>query len=568
MGECQSRTARRGFVAVVGWSALIAGVTVAGPPLVDRPIVWHEDDRRDIPRPESRRVGLVREAMDESLWHPMDRMFDPARALRRIAGDPKTHAAANANLLDEVPNSTWFTNRIGLFPMSPVAVARGPLTGDGPVRPWTIVQAKTEGLTPGFNIQDAQGDTYLIKFDAPGYLGMASAAGVISGRLLFAAGYNVPEDFVVTFRRGELFLAPDVFFTPDSGPSRAMTDADVDAILAQVDQPRPGEWRALASKFLPGVPVGPFSWSGRRGDDPNDRVNHEDRRELRGLRMFAAWLGHYDTKQGNTLDMYVTERDRSFLRHYFIDFASTLGAGANGPYAMAGFEHGADLPAIGGRTLSFGLQEDAWRKLRRPPGLDEVGFFESTLFDPIEFKPLMNNAAFANLSDRDGYWAAKIISAFTDRHLEAVVAQGAYRNPTAAEYVARVLGERRDKIARYWFERVPPLDFFRIVDSVFRFQDLAVERGISPETARYRLRAAATSATRRVAEWTEWIALDRTELPFDRILGSANVARHGADAFPFLAIDVEVNRGNRWSDPVRVFVARASRRIVAVDREP
>jgi hypothetical protein len=549
------------------WCGLVAGSFGAWTTLADAPIIWHEDDRRDIPKPESREVGLIREVMDESIWHPLDRLFNPARAVRRIAGNPKTHPAANVNQLDEVPNSSWFTNRIGLFPMSPAAAARGPAQGNGPDRPWTIISAKTEGLSPGFNIRDARGEIYLIKFDAPGYLGMASAAGVISGRILHAIGYNVPEDYVVTFRRDDLTLDPDVeFVPPQGGPQRLMTKADVDTILHQVEQLPDGAWRALASKFLSGSPVGPFSWKGRRGDDPNDRVNHEDRRELRGMRMFAAWLCHFDLKQGNTLDMYVTEGNRRFLRHHFIDFASTLGSGANGSFEMACFEHGADFPAMAGRALSFGLHEDAWRKLTRPSGLEEVGFFESELFDPIEFKPLTNNAAFANMSDRDGYWAAKIIAAFTDRHLDALVAEGKYRNPAAAEYVARVLGKRRDKIARYWFKRVPPLDFFVPEGTVIRFHDLGAERGLFPGPARYRARAAAARPDRAHGPWTPWSEFAELEIPLPSLVQDAVVGSTLVDAFPFLAIEIEVNRGSEWSSPLVIFVARASGRVVAVER--
>lgn len=566
MGVYRSRIVSRPLAIAVAWSTVVAGAYAADPPLADVPIVWHEDDRRDVPKPEPRAVGIIREVMDESVWYPLDRLFNPARALRRIVGNPKTHPAANVNRLDEVPNSSWFTNRIGLFPMSPEVAARGPTRGNGPERPWTIISAKTEGLSPGFNVHDARGDIYLIKFDAPGFLGMASAAGVISGRILHAAGYNVPEDYVVTFPREELVLGPGVEFVPQLGPRRPMTEADVDAILHGVEQLPGGEWRALASKFLSGSPVGPFSWKGRRGDDPNDRVNHEDRRELRGMRMFAAWLCHFDLKQDNTLDMYVTEGSRHFLRHHFLDFASTLGSGANGSFELACFEHGADFPAMGGRVLSFGFQEDAWRKLRRPSGLDEVGFFESLLFDPIEFKPLTNNAAFANLSDRDGYWAAKIVSAFTDRHLEALVAEGEYRNPAAAEYVARTLGERRDKIARYWFERVPPLDFFVPEGTSIRFHDLGVERALFPGPARYRVRASATRSDHHRQSWTEWIELAELEVPLAGMTRDPVIQATSLDAFPFLAIEIEVNRGSEWSSPVLVFVAGISGRVVAVER--
>ena len=113
------------------------------------------------------------------------------------------------------------------------------------------------------------------------------------------------------------------------------------------------------------------------------------------------------------------------------------------------------------RALSLGLYEDPWRRLRRSDSLPEIGYFESTVFTPQSFKPLEPNTAFANLTDRDGYWAAKIISAFTDEQLLAVAEQGQYENPEATHYIARTLAERRDKIVRCWFDAVPPLDFFR-----------------------------------------------------------------------------------------------------------
>ena len=42
-----------------------------------------------------------------------------------------------------------------------------------------------------------------------------------------------------------------------------------------------GAIRATASEFLPGTPMGGFSPSGRRTDDPNDRIAHQHRRSLR-----------------------------------------------------------------------------------------------------------------------------------------------------------------------------------------------------------------------------------------------------------------------------------------------
>jgi hypothetical protein len=256
------------------------------------------------------------------------------------------------------------------------------------------------------------------------------------------------------------------------------------------------------------------------------------------------------------------------LRHYFIDFASTLGAGATGPFPKANFEYAFDISASFGRMLALGLHEDDWRKLKRPEGLEEVGYYESEQFDPAEWKPLNPNAAFANLTDRDGYWAAKIVSAFTDTDIEAMVAEGKYRNPEAARWIARGMAERRDKIARYWFDRVAPLDFFAFDRGSFRFRDLGVERGIYLDNASaYRIRVAACDADRRKGAWSAWIENERPE--FDLVAAGAAasaIGREDATRRPFVAVEASVGRSGKWSRPVRAYVARQSGRVVAVER--
>jgi hypothetical protein len=329
----------------------------------------------------------------------------------------------------------------------------------------------------------------------------------------------------------------------------------------------PGPIRAIASKYLSGEPVGPFDWLHRRKDDPNDHVDHEERRELRGLKIIAGWINHFDVKQLNTLDMYVEEDGDRFLRHHLIDFASTLGGGATGPKAPFGYEFALDGWAILGRSFALGFHEDPWRRLERPVGLEEIGYFENTRYRPHKSKGQYPNSAFANFTDRDGYWAAKIISAFSDDHLRAVVATGKYRNPEAEAYMIRMLGERRDKAVRHWFDRVAPLDFFSFDGSTLEFHDLGEERGLYPGMASYyRVQVAAIDGDRNTPGWSEWIELEETLV----LLGDPGVAPvvdgSPATEYSFLAFRLQVNRGNGWSSRVTVFASRDSRRIVELVR--
>lgn len=559
------------FVAALACAPL-RGAFAGEAPLRDAPVVWEMDDRTDAPKPAERDPNLLRDGIDESFIHPIGRLFNPSRLVRKVGtlfGGDHVQAASNLNALDEVPNSSWFTNRIGLLPVTPADAARGPLKDDGPDRsaPWTVVSAKTQGVTPGFNIKDARGQTYLLKFDPPCCPGMSSAAGVITGRLLHTAGYNVPEDFVVTFRREDLVLGEKVRFTDSEGAKRTMTVEDLERILSSVVRDPGGSWRAIASKFLSGKPVGPFSWRGRRKDDPLDPVRHENRRELRGLHVIAAWLDHFDMKQGNTLDMYVEEGGRHYVRHYLIDFASTLGAGASGPFPMGNYEYAFDVPAIFGRAFGVGVYQSPWERIDRPAGLGEVGFLESKEFEPSKWKPLNPNATFANLTDRDGYWGAKIVSAFTHEQLEAAVATGQYQNPEAARFVVRMLEERRDKIARHWFGRVAPLDFFTVDGEIVRFRDLGEERAIYPGTTpRYRARVAAVAADRGGAEWSGWTEMSEPVVDLSVAVVVEPIRSASVEKRPFLAVETQVNRGEGWSPSATVYVARASGRVVALSR--
>ena len=58
--------------------------------------------------------------------------------------------AKNVNTIDEVPDSSWFTNRIVARPITMDEAVLGPLTSDGPAAgPWTVVAQKVQGSLPG-----------------------------------------------------------------------------------------------------------------------------------------------------------------------------------------------------------------------------------------------------------------------------------------------------------------------------------------------------------------------------------------------------------------------------------
>lgn len=567
----RTRPALRRTAAPLALAAALAaaapGALAARPPLADAPAVWHADDRRPVPVPAPDEPGIVPYAFTSFVSRPVARFFHPGRLVRRAGtGDPG-RPAGDVNVLDEVVDSSWFTNRIGLRELTDAELVQGPAHGtalhEGPDRsaPWTVVGAKTAGVTPGFRISDARGDTWLLKFDPPTHPGMTIRAGVVSNLLFHAMGFNTPVDRIVEFDAADLVIRDGTTIELERGVAVPLTAANLDSVLAATGSVFGGRYQALASRYLDGIPLGPFDDQGRRADDPNDRLKHQDRRELRALAVFGAWVNHFDIKRHNSLDTYVGEPGRGWVKHHLIDFASTLGGFGDEPVLRFGHEYGFDVFPVLGRMIGFGLVEDAWIGQTRPAGLDEVGLFEAAHFAPDAWKPDLPHSAVADCTRQDAYWAAKIVSAFGDRQLRLVVEQGRYRDPAAVDYLVRTLAARRDRIARHWFAQVPPLDYFTPVAGGVAFADLAVERGYARAgRTRYRYRLAAVTADREAGAWTDWI-----ETP-DRLFATGG-APAATPARPFLAVRFQVRRGDGpWSPEATVYQAAASGRIVGVER--
>lgn len=531
-------------------------------PLMDAPVVWFASDDQPIAMPAFHEPGLVPYSLESFISRPFSRFFHPGRLARKIGDGYAGRRAANVNSLDEVINSTWFTNRVGLHYLSCEDVALGPGYAQGPDRsePWVIVGAKTAGVTPGFRIRDAKGDVWLLKFDPPSHPGMTIRAGVVSNLIFHALGYNVPSDRLVVFDLEDLVVGEGAMMKLPRTGKVPMTAANLDSILQSTNSIFDGNYHALASKYLSGKPIGPFDDQGRRKDDPNDTIKHQDRRELRALRVFGAWVNHFDTKMLNSLDMYVGQPDQGHIKHHLIDFASTMGGFGADPVKRFGYEYGVDLPAMLGRFLALGFHEDLWVELERPEGLEEIGLFDVATFEPEKWKPDLPHSAMANLTAADGYWAAKVLSGISLEHIRTMVNEARYQDPRAAEFLVETLRGRQEKIIRYWFSEVPPLDFFQIEGSVMQYSDLGSDRGFFPgsETL-YRYRLAVVDEQRNPLQWSSWIESTVSEIP----LGEAP-AGHGD--FPFLAMECQLNRGQGWNSSTTAYLATASGAVVAVDR--
>lgn len=487
-------------------AAILAAVLVAAPPALaaqqsKKPAARHTNvsrveqqpvdpatpidyDGQPIRAPKERDPGLLAHLIHESVIAPLATTFDIPDKMLKLVGVERVPEAANINDFDEVPNSSWFTNRNHMRALSPQQVREGPFESVQPTPPYTIKSVKRHGFNPGFNIKDAAGKRWVVKLDATGYPQLSSGAGVVSSRLVWAAGYNISHDEAFKFSRDELKLDEDLAKGKDGEPP--FGEEQLKALLTRGARGTDGRYYASASLFLPGTPIGPLSFRGKRPDDPNDRFRHKNRRELRGLYVVYSWINNWDVKDHQSLDTYGPDSANGHVTHYLLDVNGSLGASAEGPKDPPyGYEKRVDGHWTLRRLVTLGFVQEPWRKAHQESGISSVGHFESERFQPNTWKPLQYAEPFRRMTPADAYWGAKLVASFTDAQIAAAIDAAGYEDPRARDYLQKMLVQRRDKIARYWFEKVAPLDFFQVERGTLLFHDLAVDLGyVAPRSYR------------------------------------------------------------------------------------
>jgi hypothetical protein len=390
--------------------------------------VWSVDDTTRIAPPAARGWNRYRAYIDESLAPVDERLAlrGPGRAL-------------DLNSIDEVPASTWFA-------LHPAAAAPVALDHSGPLQ---VLDARFDGPDPYFVVRDARGMRYWLDFDAPGAPERRTAAAVVSGRLLRAAGFPALDCDIDAIRREELVLAPGASRTGEFGGTDELTAKDLDRFLGRLSlAANDGKVRVAASRIPAGTALGSFVERGVRADDPNDRIPHQDRRSLRGLALFAAWLDYTAFREDRTLDVYLNPQ--RFVRHYLRGLARTLGAGPRAPQERAG-EGFAALTAPG--------------------------------FDPRAWAPLDPCAFFEAMGWGDALWATRRLLAVTPEQIQQAVEAARLSDREQAVFLAGALLERRERIGRAWLDRVNGADRFTVRESapgrwVLECEDLGVRAGL------------------------------------------------------------------------------------------
>ena len=433
---------------------------------------------------------------DDPVWQDDDRAFDAGGALKvdrsegydfllnsfGSPGDRRDIRAMNVNTVDEVPDSSWFTNRIGRRSLSIAEIERGPDSiAPFDITDWVITGGKgPAGFQPGFRAVDARDkrplpQRFQLEGDTEDFPELATGGEMIGTYVYHAIGYNVVDNYIVNVDPKRITISPKATIRDASG-SRPFTKADLDGILRLLARNPDGTYRMTASRYVhwgEGSTLESFQYFGTRPDDPNDIYPHEHRRELRANRVFSAWLNHDDSRGINSLDMLVGEKGRQWIKHYMFDFGSILGSS---PRRWSGVEY----MYVGGPTwkglLSLGLWIQPWQLINYPGDLPpSVGRVEGDAFQPEKWKPEYPNPAFDNMRADDAFWGARIVAAFSDEAIAAIVRNAKYSDPRATDYITRSLIKRRDKIARVWLNGVNPLVNFELsADGVLTFENAAI----------------------------------------------------------------------------------------------
>ena len=510
-----------------------------------------DSDLLPIPMPSEVEVSQIYDLMENTF-------------VRRPDTNEINVKAENVNTLGEVPHSSWFHNRMGHRDMTLEELVRGPNQIEGPDRTqaWTIIAVKAQGITPGFTIRDGRGDVYFIKFDPPRYPQLTTATEIISTKFFHALGYNVPENYLSRIRRGGVNISPDALLEDTDGKERRVRDSDIDRIFRRAYQLPDGNTPVIASRRLPGTPLGPFKYFGTRGDDPNDIFPHHNRRELRGLRVFAAWLNHDDSRSINTLDMYLGEPGQGHVKHHLIDFGSCLGSGsiklqgrrAGNEYM---FEWGPALKS----AFTFGLWDRRWRHTKYPD-YPAVGRFEGDQFQPQLWKPEYPNPAFERMQTEDVLWATRIVSRFSGDMIRALVRTGQIVDREAEQYLAQALIKRRDKIIQHYLSQLNPVTDFEVATasegSRLRFTNLGMETGLASSCSYQYQWFRFDNLSRERAAVGESGTSDQPSLP----LPQTDVA------YLVLELSSESSEHPSWKNKVSVFLRNdpAGPSIVGIER--
>jgi hypothetical protein len=364
-------------------------------------------------------TGLLNEALKDHTLRQVAQKLNLVRDVRQILGiaDRANDLARDGSVLD----SAFFTNRdpAGATPAGVVREAEA----HAPKGRLRMTDRKSGGTSEGFLAEDEAGDPFIVILDPPAFPEMSTGAEVVGSTLLRLAGWNTPWSSIVDLAGLEA--------DPAAAREKGITEEEVARFRGR---------RGVATRMITEGFLGAWTYA-----------VHRERRALRALHVFGAWLNNADQVDHNTL-VELHDEEHGLLRYYVIDFSGSLGASSarvKDPHDgylnnKVDLHHGLTWPL---RQLArpFGYRHP-WDE-DEPVVSPAVGRFEPEV-EPRRWKPYYPNLAYEDLEEEDARWAARLIARFPDELIAAVVALARYSSPEDAAHVARALAARRDAIVR------------------------------------------------------------------------------------------------------------------------
>jgi hypothetical protein len=529
--------------------------------------------RRDPTEKDRNHVSCAPEAyVSPVIWDGADNLL--FRPLSQALAVQVTREAVNANSMDEVADSAWFKNTIGVHPMTPEEVARGACdpskkidvagAADGS---WVIDKGKPNGSSPGFRVVIPGKGKFMFKSEAPGPE-HASSASVVGADVYHAAGFNTSCEQIIYFKPSLLKLSPGLRSAGNFDDGKPFDRAALDAMLRKT--PKRGELvRFQASAWLPGHLLGPFRYHGTRNDDPNDVVAHEDRRELRGGRLLAAWIDHVDAREQNSMDAWLADHPKEadsspgHVVHYYLDVSDCLGSKWDWDEITRrlGFSYIVDWGDLATDFVTLGIPRREWDWVKLAPGHEDFVYFNVENFEPEHWKNEYPNEAFSRMTERDGAWMARILSRFSPDDVRSLAEAALFTDPSQTEYLARVLEGRLVKILDRYLTRLSPIADLTVREGDrLCGTDLAERRALRAPSG-FRYRAHTRSAWLQVTRGQEGeVCVGLTHTAADG--GSADDA---PERYTSVAIDDGVARGKLLAHLYDLGPARGFR-LVGLER--
>lgn len=161
-----------------------------------------------------------------------------------------------------------------------------------------------------------------------------------------------------------------------------------------------------------------------------DQLGHENRREVRGLQILAAWVGNFDMRMDNTRLTY-DKKSPSVIRHALVDVGSGLGESSLLPFKSSSDVE--QMPWIVTKTYQ-----------------DSVGDGEKV--DRLQIIGLMNievNKAFQKMSFQDGAWMVNKLCQITADQLKGSLIAAGLNSAEARLAYEKLLSRRNQMVTDF-----------------------------------------------------------------------------------------------------------------------